>query len=239
MNNIGKYNISAFFPVYNDWGTIGSMVLLLDSKLKKIAKDYEIILVDDGSDKITKEIIQYLSKKFEKVKIITHKKNMGYGAALKTGIYNSKYELIFYTDSDAQYNPSEIENLLEKFNDKIDIVNGYKISRQDPIYRKIIGNIYLFVTKIFFRFKIKDVDCDFRLIRKSVLDNIVLIHDSGVICVEMITKLTLRGAIFEEFPVNHYYRTSGKSQFFNFKRIFKVFIDLFKLWYQIFIKKKY
>lgn len=239
MNNIGKYNISAFFPVYNDWGTIGSMVLLLDSKLKKIAKDYEIILVDDGSDKITKEIMQYLSKKFEKVKIITHKKNMGYGAALKTGIYNSKYELIFYTDSDAQYNPSEIENLLEKFNDKIDIVNGYKISRQDPIYRKIIGNIYLFVTKIFFRFKIKDVDCDFRLMRKSVLDNIVLIHDSGVICVEMITKLTLRGAIFEEVPVNHYYRTSGKSQFFNFKRIFKVFIDLFKLWYQIFIKKKY
>lgn len=234
-----KHKISAFFPVYNDWGTIASLVLLLNAKLREIALDYEIILIDDGSNEITKKVLKELKEKFEKVKLITHIKNQGYGAAIKSGISNSSFDLIFYTDGDAQYNPLEIEVLLKNLSDDVDIVNGFKITRNDPLYRKIIGNIYLFITKILFRFKIKDVDCDFRLMRKSLFENLTLKYDSGVICVEMITKLTLRGAKFSETPVNHYYRTSGKSQFFNFKRVFKVGIDLIKLWYSVYFKKEY
>ena len=185
-----KYSISTFFPVYNDWGTIPSMVLLLDCKLKQIAKEYEIILVDDGSDDLTKKVLAELENRIDNLKIIKHEKNRGYGGALKTGIYNSKYELIFYTDSDGQYNPSEIEMLVDKMSDNIDIVNGYKIARQDPLYRKIIGNFYLLITRVLFKFKIRDVDCDFRLMRKSLFDNLELKYSSGVICVEMITRLT-------------------------------------------------
>ena len=234
-----KYSISAFFPVYNDWGTIPSMVLMLDCKLKQIAKEYEIILVDDGSDDLTKKVLAELENRIDNLKIIKHEKNRGYGGALKTGIYNSKYELIFYTDSDGQYNPSEIEMLVDKMSDNIDIVNGYKIARQDPLYRKLIGNLYLFITRILFKFKIRDVDCDFRLMRKSLFDTLELKYSSGVICVEMITRLTLQGARFAEVGVNHYYRTSGKSQFFNFKRVFNLARDLIKLWYRVIIKKDY
>ncbi|MCE5328976.1 glycosyltransferase family 2 protein [bacterium] len=234
-----KYSISAFFPVYNDWGTIPSMVLLVESVLKNTAEDYEIILVDDGSNKLTKKVLEELKLKIANLKIITHEQNKGYGGALKSGIYNAKYELIFYTDGDAQYNPLELGKLVEKMSDDVDIVNGYKIARQDPLYRKIIGRLYQFTTKIMFKFKIRDVDCDFRLMRRNLFDNLELKYNSGVICVEIISKLTARGARFVEVPVNHFYRTSGRSQFFNFRRIFKTGVHLIKLWYWVRMKKEY
>jgi glycosyltransferase involved in cell wall biosynthesis len=234
-----KYTISAFFPVYNDWGTISSMVFLVNGVLEKVAKDYEIILVDDGSRELTKRVLEELSKKVDKLRIITRSRNGGYGAALKTGFYNAKYELIFYTDGDAQYNPEELELLIEKFSDDVDVVNGYKISRSDPIYRKIIGRLYHHIARMMFGFTIRDVDCDFRLMRRSIFDDLKLEYDSGVICVEMISKLTKRGCRFAEVPVHHYFRVSGKSEFFNFKRIFIVSKNLIKLWYKIVIKKIY
>ena len=234
-----KYSITTFFPVYNDWGTISSMVFLVDSMLENIASDYEIILVDDGSNGITKRVLEELSRKVPRLKVITHPKNKGYGAALKTGIYNSRFDLIFYTDSDAQYNPEELRLLLDKLDDNIDIVNGYKISRSDPVYRKILGKLYHYITKLMFGFKIRDVDCDFRLMRKRMFQDMILEYNSGVICVEMISKITKRGYKFAEVPVHHYYRVSGKSEFFNFIRIFQVVKNLIKLWYKIQIKKKY
>ncbi len=234
-----KYSITAFFPVYNDWGTISSMVLLVDGVLEKIASDYEIILIDDGSNAMTKRVLEELSRKISRLKIITHYKNKGYGAALKTGIYNSKFDLIFYTDGDAQYNPEELKLLIHELNDDIDIVNGYKISRSDPVYRKILGKLYHNITRLIFGFKIRDVDCDFRLMRKKIFQDMVLEYNSGIICVEMITKITKRGYKFAEVPVHHYYRVSGKSEFFNFIRIFQVIKNLIKLWYKIQIKKKY
>lgn len=234
-----KYSISAFFPVYNDWGTIPTLVLLTESVLKKYASQYEIILVDDGSNKLTKQVLSQLTPKVENLKIITHEKNKGYGGALKSGIYNSHYDLIFYTDGDAQYNPLELENLILKMSDDVDIVNGFKIERNDPLYRKAIGKLYYFATRMLFNFKIKDVDCDFRLMRKNLFNNLDLKYDSGIICVEMISKLTMRGAKFAEVPVNHYFRVSGKSEFFNFKRIFKTGTHLLTLWYKIKIKKEF
>jgi len=234
-----KYSISAFFPVYNDWGTIPSMALLVGSVLEKVASQYEIILIDDGSKKLTKDVLGALSKRLDNLRIITHEKNKGYGGALKSGFYNAKYDLIFYTDGDAQYNPLELELLLEKFNGDVDIVNGYKISRSDPVYRKILGKLYHFITKMMFGFKIRDVDCDFRLIRRKVFDDLKLEYSSGVICVEMIAKLTKRGYRFAEVPVHHYHRVSGKSEFFDFKRLFRVAKNLIKLWYKIRVKKTY
>ncbi len=238
-DNHKKYSISAFFPVYNDWGTISTMVLLAESVLEKYASEYEIILVDDGSNELTKQVLESLGPKIKNLKIITHQQNKGYGGAIKSGIYGAKYELIFYTDGDAQYNPLELESLIKSMSDEADIVNGYKIERNDPLYRKIIGRLYYYVTRMLFSFKIKDVDCDFRLMRRSLFENLVLRYNSGIVCVEMISKLTMRGARFAEVPVNHYYRVSGKSQFFNFRRIFNTGIHLLKLWYRIKIRKEY
>lgn len=233
-----QHSISAFFPCYNDGGTVASMVALMDLTLRKLTDDYEITVIDDGSSDHSREILKELEEKYERLKVILHEKNKGYGGALKTGFYSAAKELIFYTDGDFQYDVSEITKLLPEMNEDIDIVNGYKIRRSDPFHRKIIGRTYHWIMRLMFDFKIKDVDCDFRLIRRFVFDKIKLEHDSGVICVEMVKKIQDAGFRFAEVPVHHYFRSYGRSQFFNFKRVFRVGKDILRLWWKLVIQKE-
>jgi len=235
--NAGKPSISAFFPVFNDWGTIGSLVLSTINVLERESSDYEIILVNDGSDERTREILERLENSFEKVRVHHHEKNRGYGGALKSGIANATKEYIFYTDSDAQYDPAELTLLLERMEEGVDVVNGYKIKRADPIHRKITGRIYHWISKLSFGLVVRDVDCDFRLMRRKIFDRVKLESNSGVICVEMIKKIQMAGFTIVEVPVHHYFRLSGKSQFFNFLRVFRVVMGLVGMWWKLIVKK--
>lgn len=228
-----KPRISGFFPFLNDWGTIGSLVLGLDSTLQNITSDYEIIVVDDGSDSSSKNVLRALEKAFPKVRVVTHEKNRGYGGALKSGISEAKYDWIFYTDGDAQYDPRDIVLLTEKMSPNVDVINGYKIKRSDPFYRKLTGRAYHYVVKILFRVPIRDTDCDFRLMRRNIFEKVKLEENTGLICTEMIKKISDAGFKFEEVPVKHYWRTSGKSQFFNLIRVGQVIIGLLGLWYRL------
>lgn len=225
--------LSIFFPVYNDWGTIASMVIESIFTAEKITDDYEIILVDDGSREKTKDILVFLQKAFPQVMVITHPQNRGYGGALKSGFAHASKEFVFYTDGDAQYDVRELVKLADAMNDNVDVVNGWKIKRHDPFYRVWIGKIYQYVSKVLFQLPIKDVDCDFRLLRTSVFDNIHLVSNSGTICVEMIHKLGRKGVRFVEVPVTHYFRASGRSEFFNFKRLLRVAYDYTRLWFRL------
>lgn len=234
-----KPTISGFFPFLNDWGTIGSLVAALDWVLRKEAMDYEIIIVDDGSDEKSKEILRVLKSRFPKLRLITHKANRGYGSAIKSGIKYSRMEWIFYTDGDAQYDPRDLKLLLKKKAGSTDIINGYKIKRADPWFRKILGRIYHRFVKILFNTPIRDTDCDFRLMKRSIFKTVKLESNSGLICAEMIKKISDFGFKFQEVPVNHYWRTSGKSQFFNLKRVSKVIFGLLVLWYKLVIKKEH
>lgn len=234
----GRYSISAFFPCFNDGGTIASMVALADLTLKRLTEDYEILVVDDGSSDHSRAILRELGNKYDRLKTIYHEKNRGYGGALKTGFSEATKELIFYTDGDFQYDVSEMTKLLSEIKEGIDIVNGYKIARSDPFHRKLIGKTYHWVMKLLFNFSIRDVDCDFRLIRRSVFDRIQLEYNSGVICLEMVKKMQDAGFRFAEVPVNHYFRIYGKSQFFNFIRVFYTGRDILKLWWNLVIKKE-
>lgn len=233
-----QHSISAFFPCYNDGGTIASMVALMDLTLRDLTNDYEIIVIDDGSSDHSREILKDLKSKYDRLKVILHEKNKGYGGALKTGFYSATKELVFYTDGDFQYDVTEITKLIPEMKNNIDIVNGYKVSRSDPLHRKIIGRTYHWIMKLMFGFKIRDVDCDFRLIRRSVFEKIKLEHNSGIICVEMVKKFQNASCSFAEVPVHHFFRVYGKSQFFNIRRVFNVGKDILKLWWKLVIKKK-
>src|SRR3990167_4945754 len=229
--------ISAFFPCYNDAGTIASMVELATLTLKKLTRDFEVIVVDDGSSDCSRTILEELASKNKYLKLVFHKKNQGYGGALISGFNNASKDYVFYTDGDFQYDVSELGLLVEKLSPDVDIVQGYKIKRHDPWYRIVIGEIYNFGVKLAFGLKICDVDCDFRLIKRGVFNKVKLVHQSGVITVEMVKKIQDANFKFTEVAVSHYFRSYGRSQFFNFRRIFRVGVELIELWRELVLSK--
>lgn len=232
-----KLSISAFFPCYNDAGSIGLLVRDVRDTLKKITDDFEIIVVDDGSQDESRKLLKTLEREIKHLKLVFHTKNKGYGGALKSGFNAASKKWVFYTDGDGQYDAKEIEKLIDKING-VDVVQGFKIKRSDPFYRTIIGRSYHYFSKILFGLKVRDVDCDFRLIRKSAIDSVKLKNNSGVICVEMVKKLQDKGYKFAEIGVHHYPRLYGHSQFFNYKRIIKTLIELGILWFNLVLLKR-
>ena len=230
-------SLTIFFPCYNDAGTIGSLVTAADTVAREYTDDYEILVIDDGSTDHSRELLMELKTKYPNLNLIFHEQNRGYGGALKSGFYNATKDLIFYTDGDGQYDVFELRKLIPVLQDDVDIVNGYKIARSDPLYRKIIGTIYLRLMRLLFNFHVRDVDCDFRLMRREIFSNVQLHHTSGVICLELVKKLELAGYRFSDYPVHHYHRAYGKSQFFNFPRLFKTGINIFKLWWELNIQR--
>lgn len=130
-------SISAFFPAYNDGGTIPSMVLTALMTLRELSDDYEVIVVNDGSADYTAEVLEELALRYPELRVIHHTQNRGYGGALRTGFSSATKEIIFYTDGDAQYDPREMTRLYDAWREDVDFVNGYKISRSDPLHRII------------------------------------------------------------------------------------------------------
>lgn len=212
---------------------MGSMVMLTLQTAERLDLDFDITLVDDGSAEHTQALLEEIRRYFPSVNIVHHEQNRGYGGALRSGFASATKEWIFYTDGDAQYDVRELSRLIEQAGDDVDVVQGYKITRHDPFHRIIIGRIYHHIVKLAFGLKLRDVDCDFRLIRRSVFDKVRLQSDSGVICAEMMTKIQRAGFRVKEVPVHHYERQHGKSQFFNFPRIFRVARNLSGLWFRM------
>lgn len=225
-----KHSVSIFYPCYNDWGTIGSMVLLTIETAERLGIDYDLTIVDDGSSERTLAVLDEIEARFPSVRVIRHEKNRGYGGALRTGFRAATRKWIFYTDGDAQYDVRELEVLLEKAWPDVDLVQGYKIQRHDPLHRIIIGRIYHWIVKIAFGLPVRDTDCDFRLLRRSMFDTFELTSTSGTICAELMKKIHRGGYRIVEVPVHHYERSFGKSQFFNFRRLLRVARQLAKLW---------
>lgn len=229
--------LSAVLPAYNDYATIASMVLTTRMALTQVTNDYEIIVVNDGSRDITAQVLEELSKQTIELKVIHHPTNQGYGAALRSGFSAATKEWVFYTDSDGQYNPLELIQLAQALKSGVDIVNGYKISRHDPWHRIFIGWLYNVIIKWLFGLNLRDVDCDFRLIRSNIFDRIELESESGTICVEMVKKFQDAGYVFVEVPIHHYHRPVGASQFFNWRHLWRTAQQLVRLWWRLVIKK--
>src|SRR3989344_4566158 len=234
MRQKNKESITIMFPFLNDWGTVGSLVALAIETAKKFTDDWEVVIVNDGSGKEDREalgmIVANLNQKINKstnpqinkrIRIIDHEKNRGYGGALRSGFEAATKDLIFYTDCDAQYDPRELTKLWQKLTPETGMVNGYKIKRSDPLHRIIAGRVYHHLVRLAFGLPIRDTDCDFRLIRRKVFDKVKLFENTGTICTELVKKIDYHGFKIVEVPVHHFWRTSGKSQFFNFRRLYK------------------
>lgn len=230
--------ITAVFPALNDGGTIASMVLAARAALRISSLEYEIIVVDNGSRDYTALVLEDLAKVLPELRVIHYSRPLGYGGALRAGFAAACKEWIFYTDGDAQYNPFELTRLAEAVADGVDVVNGYKTARQDPFYRRLLGQLYHHITRVLFGFRLRDVDCDFRLFRRSILASVPLESSTGTLGLELVKRFQDAGFIFREVPVSHYYRRYGVSQFFNFRRLFATARHLTRLWFQLVLQKE-
>src|SRR5687768_8307687 len=147
--------ISVFFPAYNDALTISDLVRKAGVALESITDDFEIIVVNDGSQDATADVLAHLEKAMPFLRVVTHDKNRGYGAALRSGIRAAEKEFVFYTDGDGQYDVSELSKLVETMTGDIDVVNGYKLNRADGVHRKLIGAVYARAMRKLFRLPIR------------------------------------------------------------------------------------
>jgi glycosyltransferase involved in cell wall biosynthesis len=226
-------SITAFFPCYNDSGTIASIVITADRTLRGLTDDYEIIVGDDASTDRSAEILEELRGLYPRLRVLHHPTNRGYGGNLRSMFAEATKDLIFYTDGDAQYDPAELVVLYRHLGPEVDVVQGWKIERHDPLHRKLIGRAYHHFVRWWFGLHLRDVDCDFRLFRRHVMESFPLHSNSGCITVEMMTRIEQGGFKVLEVPVHHYHRAYGQSQFFNFGRVARTLLELSGLWIKL------
>lgn len=227
--------LSVFFPTYNEADNIKKVVLSAKKVLLTLVDKWEIIVVNDGSYDNTKEVVERLAKVDKRISVITHRINRGYGGALKTGFANAKYQWVAFTDSDGQFDFSEINEFIEKLKrTSADLILGYRIKRADSIIRRLGGIAWAVLPRLFWGLNVRDYSCGFKLIRKKVFEEVQpLIGEEKVTQIEMFVKAKKLGFKFAQVGVHHYKRLFGKQTGADFKVVIKSFIDLFKLWRQL------
>jgi glycosyltransferase involved in cell wall biosynthesis len=227
---LGKPSISVFFPAYNDALSLPTLLQRTFEVLPQCASDYEVIVVNDGSYDNTADVLSALAVRHAPhLRIVTHPENRGYGAALRSGFEAATKDWVFYTDGDGQYDVGELPKLVQQIAADVGLVNGFKLERHDPTHRIVIGKIYNFCARMLFGIRLRDIDCDYRLVRRKVLEDLQLSATSGAVCVELVRKIELTRWRVVEVGVHHYPRLHGRSQFFRWRSLATTFTQLIYL----------
>lgn len=211
MTDNSNISLSVFFPAYYDEKNIDKVV---DSAVKVLEelklKDYEVIIIEDGSPDKTGEVADSLAEKYSKVRVIHHEKNMGYGATLKDGFLNAKLDYVFYTDGDNQFDLNELKKFvaLIPFSD---IVVGYRKRKQYSLYRKFTSLCYNYMLKLIFDIHYWDIDCAFKLFKADLFKKIQINSVDAFIDAEIMLKAKLQDYSVTEIGVMHLPRVDGIS----------------------------
>lgn len=224
--------LSLFFPAYNEEGNLRRTVEKAIPVLKKVAEKFEVIIVNDGSKDQTGKIAEDLAKKHSFVKVVNHQHNRGYGGAFKSGIYNSQYEWIVFTDADGQFDFSEITKLIEKQEKTgADLVIGYYLKRAVGPLTIFTSKLWELMVFVLFGLRVTDTDCGFKLFRRKVVETIPRLNaERGpFINSEFLIQAQKAGFKFAEVGVHHFPRKAGQATGRNLKVILAGFSDLLRL----------
>ena len=233
MTELANNNsISVFFPCYNEQDNIARVVEQALSILEKLNTEFEVIIVDDGSRDKTGQICDELAKQNDRIKVVHHRANLGYGAALQSGFRATTKELVFYTDGDGQFDINEMPPLLG-FMEQCDIVSCYRLNRRDNLIRKINGWCWTKLVCLLFGMKIRDIDCAFKLYKREIFNHIKLTSNGALIDAEILARAISKGYRIMQYGVHHYPRTAGTQTGSNLKVIVHALRELLQLRSQI------
>lgn len=226
-----KPNISAFFPAYNEEANVAKLTSILLNVLRDVAFDYEVIIVNDGSSDRTGEIARELCQKDAHVRVVEHKSNQGYGAAVRSGLEATRLDWVFFTDGDGQFDVKEIAKFLPYLND-YKVIIGYRIKRQDNFIRGLNTRGWMGLTKFLFPQlrDIRDYSCAFKFFKKEILNNITFKTTGAMISMELLLNIINRGYQIKQIGVQHYPRQAGKQTGANIKVISRAFKELFRFY---------
>lgn len=222
--------LSVFFPAYNEEANIEKTVRQAREILLKITDKWEISVINDGSTDKTGQIAAKLRQEDKRIDVINHAQNRGYGAALKSGFSNARYPWVAFTDSDGQFNFSEIKKFLPLMKNS-DLILGYRLNRADSFLRKIYTFVWGKIPVVLWGLRVRDYSCGFKLIKKKVFDAVQpLVGEEKVTQIEILVKAKRKGFRFAEVGVRHYPRKFGRPAGANIKVVVRSFIDLFRLY---------
>jgi glycosyltransferase involved in cell wall biosynthesis len=203
--------LSVVLPAYNEELNVVPVVEQALDCLPRVADDYEVIVVDDGStDGTAAALAQLLADHHPRLRLLRHERNQGYGAALRTGFSRARYDHVFYTDADRQFDIGEIEYLLPLLRE-YDAVVGFRVYRYDSPTRLVASTVYNWIVRILFRVRVRDVDCSFKLFRREVLDKVTIECTDFFVDTELVAKARKWNFRIIEKGVRHYARVAGET----------------------------
>lgn len=220
--------LSITMPAYNEEANVGAAIRAGCAAGETFTDDYEVIIVDDGSRDRTAELVREEAKTNPRVRLIQLPQNRGFGAAVKTGLKGAEKPLVFYTDSDLQFDLNQIADLLEK-TDEYPVVVGYRVNRQDHWIRKLNAWAWGRLQRVLFDLRVRDIDCGFKLFRREVLQAMPMHSDGAFLSTEILLRAQAAGHRIGEVPVLHYPRKAGSPTGANLKVIRKAFVELWQL----------
>ena len=220
--------VSAVLPAYNESGAITRTVADLRAVLGRLGRPFEIVVVNDGSTDGTGAIADDMAAQDATVRVVHHPRNQGYGAALRSGFAAARLEWVFLMDADGQFDPAELPAFLDAAVGA-DFVVGYRSARADPGHRTLFAGIWARMMTFLLGIKVRDVDCAFKLMRRSYLAAIPLEAGGAFLSAELLAKAARAGARIVERPVHHLPRRAGRSTGGSPRVLVRAFYELARL----------
>jgi glycosyltransferase involved in cell wall biosynthesis len=225
-------SISAVLPAYNEEAIIERTVRHVAEVLSDLARDFEVIVTNDGSRDRTGELLAELQRQEPDLhlKVVTHERNRGYGAALASGFDAALKDLIFLTDGDKQFDVTELGRFVPEMDGQTDLVIGWRKNRADPPLRKLNALGWKLLVNTLFGYTARDVDCAFKLFQREVWSSMTVYARGATFSAEFLIKARRLGFHVKELPVGHFPRTAGRPTGARLDVIVRAFVELFHLW---------
>jgi glycosyltransferase involved in cell wall biosynthesis len=223
--------LSYFFPAHDEAENVEALVDEALEALPALAERFEIICVDDGSRDGTGAIADRLALAHPGVvRVVHHRRNRGYGAAVRSGLAASAFPLVCFTGGDRQFRVADLERLLHSLaTTGADVVVGYRIRRADPALRLAYARAYRLSLRLFFGLRVRDPDCACKLFRRSALEGVAVASGGAFLSAELLIKIEARGRRIVETGVPHHPRTAGRASGANPRVVLRAVRDFWRL----------